>query len=226
MSEYESHPAAKLFPMLENGEMQELVADIRRNGLLHSIVLFDGKILDGRNRYVACGMAKVQPHFEKYSGVCSPTEYVLATNLKRRQLTASQKATIAVECLPLLESEARDRQREAGKLKQVLAEASKGQARDIAAAAVGVNKAYVSDAKKIKEQAPQVFEQVARGEKTISEAKREVIDRAAWELAKTPTPAAKAPEDDESNSLFFLKKYWRKASKKDRQAFLKWAKTT
>lgn len=75
MKEYESHPAANLFPMLPKEEMKELADDIKTHGLIHSIILFDGKILDGRNRYVACGIAGVAPHFEKFSAGCSPTEY-------------------------------------------------------------------------------------------------------------------------------------------------------
>jgi hypothetical protein len=40
------------------------------------------------------------------------------------------------------------------------------QSRDNAAKAVGVSPRYVSDAKKVKEEAPEIFEQVKRGEKT------------------------------------------------------------
>jgi ParB-like nuclease domain len=79
------HPAANLFPLLEveSPEFGELVDDIREHGLLQPIVLCDGKILDGRNRYRACQHAGIEPRFEEWSGD-SPTAYVLSLNLHRR----------------------------------------------------------------------------------------------------------------------------------------------
>jgi hypothetical protein len=57
--ELEFHPIANLFPMLDEGRLAELAESIKARGLLHKITLFDGKILDGRNRYKACLLAEV-----------------------------------------------------------------------------------------------------------------------------------------------------------------------
>jgi hypothetical protein len=47
----EPHPLASLFPPMGRYEYEELKADILRNGLRMPIVLFEERILDGRNRY-------------------------------------------------------------------------------------------------------------------------------------------------------------------------------
>jgi len=60
---YEGHPLASLFPPMEGEEFDKLVADIRDNGLQQMIVLHDGMILDGRNRYRACKVAGATPRY-------------------------------------------------------------------------------------------------------------------------------------------------------------------
>ena len=62
----EFHPLAELFPMIEGAEFGGLVEDIKANGLRQPICLHEGKILDGRNRYLACEAAGVQPRFEPF----------------------------------------------------------------------------------------------------------------------------------------------------------------
>ena len=85
MKRLQLHPACKLFPKLGKTELQELADDIKANGLQNPIVLLDGKILDGRNRFAACKIAGVKPRFEKWDGAGSPVEWVISQNLMRRQ---------------------------------------------------------------------------------------------------------------------------------------------
>jgi len=102
------HEIANIFPMMQSDEYENLVADIKQNGLIEPIVLYDGKILDGRNRWKACIEAGVEPRFENYSGD-SPISYVISKNANRRHLSKSQLAMIATEVLPMLEEEAEKR---------------------------------------------------------------------------------------------------------------------
>jgi len=92
----EFHETAAIFPLLPETELLELAADIAANGLVEPIVLYDGKILDGRNRYLACIEAKVEPHYEAWRGD-DPLAYVVSKNLKRRHLSKEQQKAIMIE---------------------------------------------------------------------------------------------------------------------------------
>ena len=56
------HPVAELFPLLGGNEFDGLVKDVREHGLREPIWLHqDGRIIDGRNRYLACLEAGIEP---------------------------------------------------------------------------------------------------------------------------------------------------------------------
>lgn len=100
--QYEAHEYSLVFPDMEADQFAQLVHDIKARGLLHEIVLFEGKILDGRHRYRACLEANVTPRFRTFKGD-DPSGYVVSENLSRRHLSASQLGMVAaslaeVEC--------------------------------------------------------------------------------------------------------------------------------
>lgn len=85
------HPYADKFPMLPEGELQELAESIRENGLRHPVVITaDGLILDGRNRAAACRLIGITPETVIYEGD-DLAEYVIDCNATRRNLTAAQR---------------------------------------------------------------------------------------------------------------------------------------
>jgi len=99
MSEHlilEPHPLADLLPPMGRYEYEELKADILRNGLRMPIVLFEERILDGRNRYLACKEAGILPRIVNYEGD-DPVGVVASLNLQRRHLNPSQRAMIAAK---------------------------------------------------------------------------------------------------------------------------------
>ena len=87
------HPAAALFPRMHGPRFEELKEDIRQRGLIHKIVLCEGKVLDGRNRLSACEDLGITPEFEEeFSG--NPYDYVWSVNGQRRDLNAEQRYII------------------------------------------------------------------------------------------------------------------------------------
>src|SRR3990167_4279058 len=144
------HPIADIFPLLEGEEFDSLVEDIHREGLREPITLYEDKIIDGRNRYRACQKANVEPKYKNLNKDTSPLAYVISANLKRRHLTPSQRATLGVEILPMLEAEAKKRLQQSGqetgrghkKVTEKLPEPL-GESREQAANMVGVSAHYV-----------------------------------------------------------------------------------
>lgn len=99
--EFVAHPLANMFPMIEGQAFEDLKGDIARQGVLVKITLFEGKILDGRNRYKAgieIGFKFGAENFTQFDGTSEEAElWVISTNLHRRQLTAKQKQEMVIE---------------------------------------------------------------------------------------------------------------------------------
>lgn len=171
------HEVANLFPLLPPEQLQELATDIAAHGLVHPIIVHEGKILDGRNRYQACLLANIPPRFEPFIGT-SPLHFIISTNLHRRHLTSSQRATIALDVETILTEQAKERMKAGGGKKSAGSQLidypveNRGRAAEHAAEMMGTNRQYVSDAKRIKTDAPPLFARVQAGELSIPEAKR------------------------------------------------------
>ena len=90
---YELHPLCTLFPRMSGAEFEALKFDISTNGLNQPIVIHNGMILDGGNRYRACLDLGIEPLITAFDG-SSVVAFVLSANLHRRHMSAGQQAAI------------------------------------------------------------------------------------------------------------------------------------
>jgi ParB-like chromosome segregation protein Spo0J len=187
------HPFADAFPMMGGEELAELVADIRDNGLRVPIEYIGRHdeliIVDGRNRLKACFIAGVRPDFGRCHCVDSDEQllsYIWSKNVRRRQLTASQRAIIATEQRSFIAkiTEAKDAARRAclkrGGEKSAFSRhgniaGTRGTVAEVIARMVDVSPRTMTDALAIaKSGDEQLIQAVKAGEKSASAAAKEV----------------------------------------------------
>lgn len=171
------HHLAHIIPFPTDAERERLKEDIRLNGVLEKIVLFEGKVLDGRTRHGICLELGIKPEYRKLPSEINPRIYVISMGIQRRHLTSSQIAAFGVEeLLPEFEKEAKKRQqlRSADNGTEKIQYHNKGTASEHLAAFLKTNDKYIYDAKKIKESSPETFGKILSGELTISAAKRQI----------------------------------------------------
>src|ERR1700686_3975810 len=85
------HYAANIFPLMPPDELAALAADIKSNGLLNPILRCAGKILDGRNRALACFAAGVELKFRDIDKKQAEV-WACSQNIYRGSLKPEQKA--------------------------------------------------------------------------------------------------------------------------------------
>lgn len=106
-----AHRFADIFPMIEGADAVALEGSMRQRGFdpRHPIMLLDGEILDGRNRYRAAKAAGVEPVFTNFEGA-NPLGYVVLANVLRRHLNESQRAMVGARIQSMYEADAKARQ--------------------------------------------------------------------------------------------------------------------
>jgi len=186
---FELHPLAEMFPPMDPDRLQELANDIKKDGQLLPIVLLEGRILDGRSRYIACRMAGREPATVDFNAAeynRSPVEFVFSMNLQRRDLTPSMRAALAAELVEQMRYKTGPRDQwdnVAQKLSNEPEDVAHAphSARKEAAEKARVSEHYVGEAVALKHEDPEAFEEVKAGKKTLRQAtrgKREKSERA------------------------------------------------
>jgi ParB-like chromosome segregation protein Spo0J len=95
---YPLHPAAELFPVMDEAAFAALVADIAAHGQREPILILDGQVIDGRHRLRACEQLGLEPLVRQVSADDSdPFGLVVSLNLHRRHLSESQRAMVAAQ---------------------------------------------------------------------------------------------------------------------------------
>jgi hypothetical protein len=113
--DYEIHPAASVFPLMEGEQFDGLVHSIQQHGVQNPIVYSDGLILDGRNRLRAVMKLRAEGHHvdlpkRKWSADgMTATQWIEAQNLDRRHLSPDAYTAASAALSRILGKEAKER---------------------------------------------------------------------------------------------------------------------
>jgi len=90
------HPLSALFSRLDlaGEDLAALVEDIKDQGLLSPITTHEGMVLDGWNRYTACGLAGVEPVLLPLHPGADPWEFVKGSNMLRRHMSPAERVAV------------------------------------------------------------------------------------------------------------------------------------
>jgi hypothetical protein len=165
------HALAALMPPMTETAFGALVADLEQHGQRAPLVLFEGRILDGRHRARALRALNRGAVAVDYEGDQSPRDYVLSSNLQRRHLTTSQAAMVGARMVTTVHGRRADGEdvTQAG-----------------AAHAVGVSIRYVRDAQWLVEHDEELAERVFAGEITLAAAMRRARPPVEQEREESP----------------------------------------
>jgi ParB-like chromosome segregation protein Spo0J len=156
---YEFHPLAALFPLMTGQPYEDLKADIAAQGQREPVWLYEGKIVDGRNRYQACQELGRPCLVRQYQGD-QPLAFIVSLNLQRRHLTDSQRAIIGEKLATMRQGERTDLSDRAERFSQ-------GQAADL----MQISPDLIGHAKTVREQGdPALQAAVASGEIPVTPA--------------------------------------------------------
>ena len=176
----EAHELADLIPPMSDETYTKLRDDIKENGLLEPIALYEGRILDGRHRYRVCQELGIDCPTKDYDGD-DPARFVISLNVMRRHLSYTERAAIALAAVPHFREEAKKRQGERVDLTSgptepevaVVVKRAIGQA----AAAAGVSRVTVQRLQRVERDDPELHVKVMRGDVSIRKADDELRER-------------------------------------------------
>jgi len=177
---YDFHPLADLFPMLEDksAAFEALVEDIRERKQQEPVWLYEGKILDGRNRYLACQKLGREIQVKDFVGD-DPIGFVLSANLHRRHLDESQRAMVAAK-LTSLEVGANQHTK------------GQGISIDVASKLLNVGRASIDRARKVLAAGdPKLVAAVEQGQVSVSAAANQTADKKKGKQTKHRDPSPK-----------------------------------
>ena len=158
---------------MREAEFEALVADIREKGQLEAIWTWQGQVIDGRHRVLACQRLGMKPKAREWDGQSSLLEFIVSANLRRRHLKENHRAMVAARMIPLFEEEALERKYSYKVRETVVANLQPPKTTDLVGEMLSVSGRSVSSACRILERGtPDLVARVDLGKLAVSTAEK------------------------------------------------------
>jgi ParB-like chromosome segregation protein Spo0J len=180
------HPVANAYRLFNAEELNSTVKSIKSEGQQFPIITFEDKIIDGRNRLLACNLAGVDPWIEtqEFGDLKAIVSYVKAVNSDRRQMSKEDVKQAAADLTEVLIEDSKKNQGGDRRSKEAKSSGSNDhddkKAREVAGEQFGISGATVQRVLTARRQEAQLVEvrpdlalKVQDGDLTLSQARIE-----------------------------------------------------
>jgi len=197
---------AELFPAMPDDQLRALADDIMARGLLDPIITFNGHIIDGRHRYMACQMAGVEPRFATFEGTeADALGCAVSHNVHRRNMGPAQRAMVAGRLANL-----RNGQRADLAASMDAASVTQGQAAKL----LNVSRPSVQRAREVLAHGnPELIAAVDRGEMSVRKAATTARATSATSQEASPDRSAGAKKAKPERHAVHRKMHYRKPNR-------------
>jgi DNA modification methylase len=167
----------KLIPALTAEEFKQLEENILKDGIRDPLVLWNGYLIDGHNRYQIAfkhGLEykTIDKEFEDQSEV---KEWMINNQFGRRNLSNYQRSVLALELESVFSKRAKEQQGQRNDIKPTLAESKPIETRKELAKVANVSHGTLDKVKKIQAVAtPEVKAQLSTGEISINQVYQDI----------------------------------------------------
>ena len=201
---YKPHGLCEFIPMASEETIDLLVASIKQFGFRENepIILYEKMIIDGRSRYRACTMAGAEPKTVRIEDICPEmstaknqadrdalaVDFIITCNIGRRQMDKSQIALAAAKLSNLGRGQSK---------KNSAARGIVGWSQEDLAKKFGVSEKWISGAKKVLAESPEIAELVEMGKLSI---KKALGDIARMQANNAIIAKAESGEPNQKNS--------------------------
>lgn len=165
-----------LIPPLTQEEHKQLEENILKEGCRDSLIVWNGTIIDGHNRYSICTKHNIQFKIEdkQFDNRQEVIEWIILNQFGRRNLPNYERAKLALRLKPIIEEKAKEQQITHTEQGYQKSDKAIHTTKELAKVA-GVSHDTIHKVEKIEEKAsPEIKEKLSKQEISINQAYKEI----------------------------------------------------